>query len=448
MRLSKYNIWAERKGEEFVYNGLSGGLMRLPSGATDAIKKFDLSDRVLKESLLSELVRAGVLIADSVDEISLLEKRFNFGKVSASHLSLTIITSLACNFDCPYCYEDKSAKSISDEVCNKILEYVRDMLHKSVRKLTIHWLGGEPLLAKHKIVQLSDSFKQICAERDVEYNAYITTNGSLLTKQVAQELVRLGVRRAQVTLDGPAEIHDRMRPTRKGKGTFDKVLNNIKSVVDDIKVVVRVNVDKENFGFLEDLLKILAAEGLAGKIEIYVGHLMAVDDGVNQPSARYTSPCFTTREFAPTEKRFNDMAVQYGFRSRVLDGPVLTPCLAMRLNEYVIGCEGEIYKCWKSVGNQNEVIGNIRDYRNLNSRVSRWLGYTPFNDDECVNCIALPVCMGGCAHHAMDKKLFGDRCSTFRYEHRERVIQFIDHLYAHSEASAVPASAGKRPVAV
>jgi hypothetical protein len=37
--------------------------------------------------------------------------------------------------------------------------------------------------------------------------------------------------------------------------------------------------------------------------------------------------------------------------------------------------------------------------------------------------------MGGCAHHAMSSNLHDDRCSTFRYEHRERVLQFIESIY-------------------
>jgi uncharacterized protein len=196
-----------------------------------------------------------------------------------------------------------------------------------------------------------------------------------------------------------------------------------------------MNVDKENFDQIDRLLEILAGNGLSGKVEVYVGHLIAVNDGASQPSASYNKPCFTTREFASTEKYFNDAARSYGFTSRVLDGPILTPCMAMREAEYVVGSEGELYKCWKSVGNENEVVGNIVDFQNPNSRVRRWLGYDPFEDRECRNCIALPVCMGGCAHHAMDARIFEDRCTTYRYHHKERVIQFIEHRRSHSDTA-------------
>jgi hypothetical protein len=40
--------------------------------------------------------------------------------------------------------------------------------------------------------------------------------------------------------------------------------------------------------------------------------------------------------------------------------------------------------------------------------------------------IALPVCMGGCAHHAMDLNQYENRCGTFRHTYREKILSFIE----------------------
>ena len=40
-------------------------------------------------------------------------------------------------------------------------------------------------------------------------------------------------------------------------------------------------------------------------------------------------------------------------------------------------------------------------------------------------CVALPVCMGGCAHHALDTVARDSRCDTFRYNHRERITRLV-----------------------
>ena len=92
----------------------------------------------------------------------------------------------------------------------------------------------------------------------------------------------------------------------------------------------------------------------------------------------------------------------------------------------MVGSHGELYKCWNSVGNRNDVIGHIGDYRNLNARLVKWLAYDPFANEECRASIALPVCMGGCAHHAFEKAQYENRCGSFRHVYREQIGEFID----------------------
>ena len=161
--------------------------------------------------------------------------------------------------------------------------------------------------------------------------------------------------------------------------------------------------------------------GLAGRLQVYLGQLVAVNDGSMAPSSTYKPPCFTNKEFAAAETEFTALAMQYGFSGPSIPGPVGTPCTAVRANEYILGSEGELYKCWDSVGNPAHVIGNIRDYTNTNGRLGRWMKYDPFTNDECRSCIALPTCMGGCAHHGMDVLQYENRCDTFRHNYEERV---------------------------
>jgi uncharacterized protein len=98
----------------------------------------------------------------------------------------------------------------------------------------------------------------------------------------------------------------------------------------------------------------------------------------------------------------------------------------VRANELVVGSKGEVYKCWESVGNPQEVIGHIRDYENPNGRLEKWLKYDPLANSECRSCIALPVCMGGCARHAMDVLQYDNRCGTFRHNYRDKVLAFVE----------------------
>jgi uncharacterized protein len=280
---------------------------------------------------------------------------------------------------------------------------------------------------------LSNGFIERCDRARVTYEASIITNGYLLNEQTCRQLRDAKVRSAQVTIDGPPTVHDRMRPLVNGSGTFWQIIENLHHAVNYFSVAVRVNIDTQNVDQTEALLQILVSEGLAGKCSLNAGHIIGGGVGHAGPSATYKPACLTNAEFARAEIEFNRMAERYGFGNTTLPKPTGAPCTAVRVNELVVGSKGELYKCWESVGDPREVIGHINDYDNLNSRTSKWLKYDPFTNAECRSCIALPVCMGGCAQHAMDALQYENRCGTFRHTFREQVLDFV----AHAEAAGL-----------
>jgi uncharacterized protein len=339
-------------------------------------------------------------------------------------LALTLVTSLGCNFDCPYCFEEKHPSIMDGEVQGLVLGLLDDQL-AHIESFHVTWFGGEPLLGKRPLLALSDAFIERCDRAGVAYDAGIITNGYYLDADTCPELAARRVRFAQVGLDGPPDIHDRMRPLANGKGSFSTILRNLHHAVCHFSVAVRVNVDKRNIARAEDLFRLLAAEGLSGKLSVYPAQLVDVKSNPLASSATYCG-CLTNREFADAERSFLALASAYGLAAPSVPVPTGAPCTAVRSNELVIGSKGELYKCWNSVGNSREEIGHIRDYKATNSRVAKWLAYDPLNNDECRNCIALPVCMGGCASHAFDKLQYENRCGTFRHSYRDQIEMYVD----------------------
>lgn len=69
-----------------------------------------------------------------------------------------------------------------------------------------------------------------------------------------------------------------------------------------------------------------------------------------------------------------------------------------RLNSYIIGPEGEIYKCWEDVGNTDKVVGYITEKEICNKPLFyRYLNDTSvFSNEECKDCKLFPMCSGGC----------------------------------------------------
>ncbi len=445
MKASRYNVWVDDDGADFVYNGMSGALLKLASGEREAVERYLAGEGSsgCSAALLEGLARGRMLVSDDVDELQLLATRYELSRNDTSRLALTIVTSLGCNFDCPYCFEDKHPSILGEEVEAACVQLLKDQLPR-INAFNVGWYGGEPLIGKRPLLSMSEKFIALCDEADVAYTADIVTNGYMLDEETCRELRAHRVGTAQITLDGPPDVHNRMRPLVGGGPSFDRIVENLRHAVDYFSVAVRVNVDAQNYVRLEELLQILAENGLSGRLLVYLGQLVAVDDGGRAPSSSYKSPCFTGKEFAEAEMAFTQLAMGYGFSGPSIPGPVGAPCTAVRSNELILGSDGELYKCWESVGNPAHVIGNIRDYANTNGRLRRWLSYDPFTNDECRSCLALPTCMGGCAHHGMDVLQYENRCDTFRHNYTDRIKLLARTVDAGAAPVQISASSGPR----
>ncbi len=420
---SRYNTFVEVEGRHFVYNGLAGHFRELVCDHKARLDDF-LSGTGGLDGLADELevlVRNRMVVPNTFDELDFLRMRYQRSRNGNGTLGLTILTSLGCNFDCPYCYEDKTPALLSDGVAGHILRLVDDSL-PNMSRLDVTWFGGEPLLGKDQLLRLSDQFIARCEENDVDYSASIITNGWHLTKDTVRELADRHVVHAQVTLDGPPDIHEKYRPVKGGGRSFQRIVDNLQAAADAFDVHVRVNVDAGNLGYSEELVQILAAEGFAGRLIIYPGRIINETDVAAAPAATYSGACFSGEDFSEIEIEFFAMVERYGFRSRALPQPIATPCVAVRATDLIIGAKGELWKCWDNVGDEASIIGNIESYEVINSGLDKWLEYDPFQDEECVDCVALPVCMGGCAHHSFASEDRSARCVSFRHNGVDRVV--------------------------
>src|SRR3954454_10308157 len=199
MRQSRYNVVVERGERTWIHNGLSGQIRAIDADVwRDVLAFLDGDDsRVPPVDTLHDLTGMRMLVGDEVDEVEVLERRYRAGTADTSSFALTIVTSLGCNFDCPYCFENKPA-AILDEETERLLLEVLDAQLPTIEQFEVTWYGGEPLLAQDRIDRMSEAFIERARTHDVAYAASIVTNGYLLTPDVARRLKALAVRKAQI----------------------------------------------------------------------------------------------------------------------------------------------------------------------------------------------------------------------------------------------------------
>jgi uncharacterized protein len=77
---------------------------------------------------------------------------------------------------------------------------------------------------------------KIFKERNIKYRTQIVSNGYNLTPEKADLLSKYNWQRFQVTVDGPPESHNKRRVLRNGGETFDRIIDNIRYVIDNKKI--------------------------------------------------------------------------------------------------------------------------------------------------------------------------------------------------------------------
>lgn len=273
MKASRYNFFAKRTdGKITAFNAFSTALGFFSK------ETYNVYDRIVKgievesltehqKGILKELKNANFLIPDDLDEIKALQVQMNRRRYESSVLGLTIMPTAECNLNCRYCYEQTSNQRMTSETASKLVDFVRNRLG-AVKRFDVTWYGGEPLLEKATIYQLSEEFIKVCEEQNCFFSAGIITNGLLLDSETARRLSKdCNINFCQVTLDGPRHVHDSRRKFKDGTGTFDIILNNIMEASEYLNINIRINIDSENEGNYLELLDELEFLGLKEKVE-------------------------------------------------------------------------------------------------------------------------------------------------------------------------------------
>jgi uncharacterized protein len=101
------------------------------------------------------------------------------------------------------------------------------------KNLVVDFYGGEPLMNLETLRATVDYCRSNQRRWGLEFHYLLATNGTLLTPQVAEELISKGVQIA-VSIDGPKAVHDHNRPFINQDGSFDIIEGNLKKMPREI----------------------------------------------------------------------------------------------------------------------------------------------------------------------------------------------------------------------
>lgn len=303
---------------------------------------------------------------------------------------LIIFPTEQCNFRCTYCYEDFELKRMSPTIIQSIKKFLENRAPK-LNQLTINWFGGEPLVAKDIVIDISRYAKYLSRKyHDLSYFSGITTNGFLLSPSTFEDLVEEGVTQYQISLDGPENIHNLTRKKANGEGTFERIWNNLLHIKssnhDNIEITLRIHLSKDNIPYMSDFMLELRNHFVGDpRFKIFLKPIERLG-GPNDS----TLGLLNRDEKEPTIKHLKSLLYQNSF-SEMNDFNLNQDyvCYASKPNSIAIRSDGSLAKCTVALNDERNSIGKINPDGSLNisqDRLAPWLRGLFTLDSETLSC--------------------------------------------------------------
>ena len=397
--------------DEIVYDVIA----LLDQGAEEAEVLEKLRESYPEEELktaldeIHTLTEQGMLFTEDIYEnaIEHFKERPTVVKALCLHIAHD------CNLACRYCFAEEGEYHgrralMSFEVGKKALDFL--IANSGSRKnLEVDFFGGEPLMNWQVVKDLVVYGREQEKIHNKNFRFTLTTNGVLVDDEV-MEFCNREMGNVVMSIDGRKEVHDYMRPFRKGAGSYDLIVPKFQKWAESRnqdKYYARGTFTHHNLDFSKDVLH-LADLGFK---QISVEPVVAPADADYALQPEDLPKIFEeydnlAKEMVKRKKEGNG----FNFFHFMID---LTggPCVYKRLSGCGSGTEylavtpwGDLYPCHQFVGEENFLLGNVDEGITRPEICQEFKGCNVYAKEECKKCFARFYCSGGCAANSYNFK--------------------------------------------
>lgn len=370
--------------------------------ASDGLTQNDVDD-VLSD--IEELKAAGKLFTPDTNEPFAIDfkKRPTVLKALCLHVSHT------CNLNCEYCFAAQGKYCgqrglMTSDVAKRSIDYLIEQ-SGTRRNLEVDFFGGEPLMNWDVVKETVAYARSIEKEKNKNFRFTLTTNGMLLDDEVT-DFCNKEMHNVVLSLDGRREVHDNLRKTPDGRGSYDTIVPKFQRFAKlrgDKEYYMRGTFTHANTDFTEDIFH-MADLGFTK---------LSMEPVVCKPDDAYA---LTEEDLPVLYEQYEKLAVDMLRREK--EGHPITfyhymidlaggPCIYKRLSGCGSGTEyaavtpwGELYPCHQFVGDEKYSLGNIWDGITNTAVQEEFKCCNIYARPECDKCWAKLYCSGGCAANA------------------------------------------------
>ncbi len=376
------------------------------------LEKYAGSDDVTAEDIdecfadIEALKADGRLFSEDVFEASAADFKKRQGVIKA----ICLHVAHGCNLNCEYCFAGKGEYGGADkglmslETGKRALDFLVEN-SGTRRNLEVDFFGGEPLLNWDVCKKLVEYGRSLEYKHNKNFRFTLTTNGLLADDEVI-EFCNKEMGNVVLSLDGRREVHDRLRKTPSGKGSYDLIVDKFKKFADTRNqkdYYIRGTYTAFNKDFASDLIHIADL----GFKELSVEPVVCSPD---EPWALKESDLPVLKE--QYEILADEMLKRYrngnGFTFYHymidLEGG---PCIVKRVSGCGVGTEylavtpsGDLFPCHQFVSEEKFKLGNIYDGITKPGILEQFRECNVYSHKECKDCFARLYCSGGCAANA------------------------------------------------
>lgn len=304
------------------------------------------------------------------------------------HLKLTLMPTEQCNFRCTYCYEDFELGTMSRGVIDGVKALI-DERAPTLQLLELRWFGGEPMVGFPVVREICGHAQDVASRlTGLRVTSSMTTNGYLLTPARLEELLRLGVRHYQISLDGHEEDHDRTRRRRDGAGTFGVIWRNLlamREFDESFAVMVRLHITPSTLHQTHRLIDALNENfGDDERFRVFFKAITPLG-GPNDGDIERGRPGWELAAKADLARRLRRR--EDGVTDPVVGGTYV--CYAAEPNSLVVRSNGQIAKCTVAFGDPRNQVGQLHPDGTLtldDERLRLWFAGLESLDAGTLHC--------------------------------------------------------------
>ena len=373
---------------------------------------------------VEELKAAGKLYAPDVyaDRAFDLKNRNTVIKALCLHVAHT------CNLTCDYCFASQGKYHgeralMSFEVGKQALDFL--IAHSGSRvNLEVDFFGGEPLMNWEVVKQLvayGRSKEEPCHKK---FRFTLTTNGMLVNDEVI-DFCNKEMHNVVMSLDGRKEVHDRLRRTVGGKGSYDVIVPKFQEFAarrGGKNYYVRGTYTRDNLDFTNDIFHMADL----GFTELSMEPVVCSPDDPYALRKEDLPVLFEQYEILAKEMLKRDREGRgFTFYHYMIDLKA-GPCIYKRISGCGSGTEylavtpwGDLYPCHQFVGDEAYKMGDVWQGVTNTALRDEFKLCNAYARPDCQDCWARLYCSGGCAanaYHATGsiKGIYEYGCELFR----------------------------------